>query len=73
MNGKKIIVLLIGVVLICGACFGLFKFMTKDIDNNNLVDNPNSEIESGEKEIEKEFVIGEREAIFTERFVKKEK
>ena len=67
MNGKKIAVLVFGVVAILAVCFGLFKIMTKD---NSELDNPNIETESGEQlsgeQIVEEFVIGEREAIFTE-------
>lgn len=67
MNGKKIAVLVFGVVAILAVCFGLFKIMTKD---NSELDNPKIETESGEQlsgeQIVEEFVIGEREAIFTE-------
>ncbi len=65
MNGKKILFLLLGIILILGGCFGIFKVITSDNEEN-----PNLGIESGEnlsgEQMEEEFVIGEREAIFTE-------
>ena len=69
MNGKKVAVLVLGVVAILAVCFGVFKFMTRG--SGEAIDNPNSgdvsgEQVSGEQLEEKEFVIGEREAIFTE-------
>lgn len=66
MNGKKVAVLVLGIVAILAVCFGLFKFMTKD---NGVTPNAglgSGDQLSGEQIVEEKFVIGEREAIFTE-------
>lgn len=73
MNGKKILILLVGILVILGACFGTFKIITNgdDVENKenintqkNSGDSENKETEK-EKEKEEKFIIGEREAIFT--------
>ncbi len=61
---KRILVLILGIIGILLLCLGLFKFMTKEVNN------PDSSIESGDltsgEDLEEEFVIGERTPIFTE-------
>ena len=65
MDKKKIVVLLLGIVAILLVCVGLFKFMTRDVNNVNY-DIESGDILSGNVVESKDFIIGEREAIFTE-------
>lgn len=77
MNGKKVIIVILGMILIILACFGMYKNIVKE----ESLENPNnSQSVSGDSisndnvtpsgEIiqnwEQKFIIGEREAIFTE-------
>ena len=65
MYQKRSIVLLLGIVIILIVCTGLFWFMTREVAVQH-VEIENEELLSSEIQTEKEFVIGERDAIFTE-------
>lgn len=75
MDKKKVIIVVISVILIVLACFGLYNVWVKE----DLVENPNYSqnisgdnvqdiVQSGDlqESLDKKFIIGEREAIFTE-------
>lgn len=71
MDKKKVVVLILGILVIVLACLGLYKFLQKDAIIDNPINQPdisgevkpNGEIVQNQEE---KFIIGEREALFTE-------
>lgn len=77
MNGKKVIIVILCMALIILACFGIYKYLVNEENLENPDYSPNVSgdislsgdiVSSGEniRNEEEKFIIGEREAIFTE-------